>query len=196
LIFIIQFSVSCAALGFPESSEKELIKDGWQFFLKHDNETIFLAESAGNCCGLENKITEGYNCEKLPCFDKTTPGNISNCDTCMSLIEDKLSSHFSYVGSIGLFFAFTEFIGMYIACRYRNMVDDGISTTAGAMWTIHHQSINYIMYEKASYIFWKPFYYFQDLRSWTLTFFSLRLLFQNQTVFGHQNLTIVWRNQN
>jgi len=133
LIFIIQFSVSCAALGFPESSEKELIKDGWQFFLKHDNETIFLAESAGNCCGLENKITEGYNCEKLPCFDKTTPGNISNCDTCMSLIEDKLSSHFSYVGSIGLFFAFTEFIGMYIACRYRNMVDDGISTTAGAM---------------------------------------------------------------
>nr|ALS04450.1 putative tetraspanin-31 [Acartia pacifica] len=131
LIFIIQFSVSCAALGVSKQTEKGLVEDGWNWFMEHEKETIFDAENTFDCCGLNN-VNAGYNCEKIPC-SVAQGGNFTSCPTCMDKIEDKLDEAFSYVGGLGLFFSLVELIGGFVACRYRNLVDpinSGISASA------------------------------------------------------------------
>jgi tetraspanin-13/31 len=125
LIFIIQFSVSCAALGVSEETEKQIVIDGWTSVQKYDNSTIKLAETTFNCCGLRDNST-GFECQELNCWP--------NCQPCMEAIEDKVNSAFRYVGGLGLFFSLTELIGGVVACRYRNLVapeNSGISGTGG-----------------------------------------------------------------
>jgi len=111
LIFIIQFSVSCAALGINADDEKALLRQGWA---QADNFTKFDAEKLFNCCGLDN-ITEGIRCDELNC------GN--TCSPCMDLIKEKINAAFNAAGTSGLIFSFTELIGGVMACRYRNLLD-------------------------------------------------------------------------
>jgi len=126
LIFIIQFSVSCAALSVSDETEKQIVIDGWISVQKYDNATIKLAEETFNCCGLKDNST-AFECHTLDCWpDKCLP--------CLTAIEGKVNSAFQYVGGLGLFFSFTELIGGVVACRYRNLVapeNSGISGTGG-----------------------------------------------------------------
>jgi len=121
LIFIIQFSVSCAALGINEKDERELLQAGWN---TSDNNTKFDAEKIFNCCGLNN-ITEGISCEKLPCSQGT-----STCDPCMAKITEKIDTAFDAAGVVGLLFSFTEFIGIWLAARFRNHKDPRANPSA------------------------------------------------------------------
>jgi len=122
LIFIIQFSVSCAALGINKIDETEILKKGWE---SADNNTKFDAETLFDCCGLNN-IEEGIKCENLACFagSGSSGSNVTNhCNPCMDKIVDKVDTAFNAAGGMGLFFSFTELIGGVIACRYRNLMD-------------------------------------------------------------------------
>lgn len=124
-IFIIQFSVSCAALSVSQETEKGLVIDGWTAVQKYDNSTIKLAEQTFICCGLQDNST-GFECNTLQCSP--------NCPPCMEAIEDKVNSAFRYVGGLGLFFSLTELIGGVVACRFRNLVapeNSGITGTGG-----------------------------------------------------------------
>jgi len=112
-IFIIQFSVSCAAVGINEEDEKTILIQGWN---KADNTTKFDAESIFNCCGLTNQTTEGVRCDELPCHK-------DGCSTCMDTIQEKINSAFNAAGGLGLFFSFTELIGGVVAYRFRNLMD-------------------------------------------------------------------------
>jgi len=126
LIFIIQFSVSCAALATSEETEKTLVQDGWN---KVSDDVKFSAEKIFNCCGLNlaDQNTTGYQCEELDCFKTKN----SDCQACFQTIEDKVGAAFNYIGGLGLFFSFTELIGGVVACRYRNLVDPVNSGLAG-----------------------------------------------------------------
>jgi len=119
-IFIIQFSVSCAAVGINEEDEKTILQQGWS---KADNSTKFDAEKIFNCCGLTNSTTEGVRCEELPCHQ-------SGCSTCMDTIQEKINSAFNAAGGLGLFFSFTEFIGIWLAVRFRNHKDPRANPSA------------------------------------------------------------------
>jgi len=115
LIFIIQFSVSCAALSTSEETEKKLVKDGWNTV---SNDVKFTAESIFNCCGL-NKADMNetqVRCKELECFKDS----IDSCKPCFEEIEDTVHAAFKKIGGLGLFFSLTEFIGMRVAARYRN----------------------------------------------------------------------------
>lgn len=125
-IFVIQFSVSCAALGISEDDEKEILIQGWKVAdngTKMDTQTIF------DCCGLKN-VTEGYKCEALHCAlpDK----DIKKCNPCMDKIQEKINAAFNAAGGLGLFFSFTELIGGIVACRYRNLMDPFATGSTGA----------------------------------------------------------------
>jgi len=126
LIFIIQFSVSCAALSTSEETEKKLVKDGWNTV---SNDVKFTAESIFNCCGL-NKADMNetqVRCKELECFKDS----IDSCKPCFEEIEDTVHAAFKKIGGLGLFFSLTELIGGVVACRYRNLVDPMNSGLAG-----------------------------------------------------------------
>lgn len=127
LIFLIQFSVSVAALSVKDEDQKTIIQAAWN---NAANSTKFDAEKAFHCCGLNN-FTEGVECSKIPDCKGTPMG----CPTCMQRIQDKTQAAFSVAGGLGLFFSFTEFVGGIIAFRYRNLMDPFATGAAGAAFS-------------------------------------------------------------
>jgi len=122
-IFIIQFSVSCAAIAVNEDDEKQILKKGWDSATdstKKDAERIF------DCCGLNN-VTEGIECQKYTVCGKQ---NATNCLPCMGKITEKVDAAFNAAGGLGLFFSFTEFVGIWLAMRYRNHKDPRANPSA------------------------------------------------------------------
>jgi len=124
-IFIIQFSVSCAAIAVNEDDEKEILKSGWN---NAPNSTKMDAETLFNCCGLED-VTEGVDCGTVTACGKQ---NITDCEPCLGKITEKVDAAFNAAGGLGLFFSFTELIGGVVACRYRNLMDPFATGPAGA----------------------------------------------------------------
>jgi len=124
-IFIIQFSVSCAAIAVNEDDEKQILTKGWN---SAPNTTKADAERIFDCCGL-NSVEEGIECQK---YTECGKQNKTNCLPCMGKITEKVDAAFNAAGGIGLFFSFTELIGGVVACRYRNLMDPFATGPAGA----------------------------------------------------------------
>jgi len=150
LIFLIQFSCSCAALAINETDEKMLIKTAWNTAAEKSPSLVVQAEQTFDCCGLginattneaylkpteddmkftiENKVFENYKDAK--CYHINGTKVPEGCFTCFSHINDKVNSGFNAAGGLGLFFSFTELIGGIVACRYRNLMDPFASSGA------------------------------------------------------------------
>jgi len=124
LIFLIQFSVSCAALAINEDDEKRIIQTAWQ---KSPDSLIIQAEQTFDCCGLgvmengtvyltpneadikwsiDHKVFDNYPSAK--CHHDAKGTTSQDCQTCFSLITDKVNSGFNGAGGLGLFFSFSE----------------------------------------------------------------------------------------
>jgi len=157
IIFLIQFSVSCAALAINKNDENKIIEAAWKKSASSSPSLIIQAEQTFDCCGLgldttadpqvttdptqadmqfsiDNNVFDRFpnakchhgpkNGTKIP----VPPG----CQTCYSLISDKVNSGFNGAGGLGLFFSFSELVGGLVAYRYRNMLDPFGSAPAGA----------------------------------------------------------------
>jgi len=151
LIFLIQFSCSCAALAINETDEKMLIKKAWNTAESKSPSLVVQAEQTFDCCGLginetsneiylkPNKHDQDFTVEHdvfknypdAKCFH-TGEEMKAECETCYSHITDKVNSGFNAAGGLGLFFSFTELFGGIVACRYRNLMDPFGSGPAGA----------------------------------------------------------------
>ncbi|XP_053323632.1 tetraspanin-13 [Spea bombifrons] len=118
LIFIIQFSVSCASLAINKSQRNELLEVGWN----HTQGAQHDIEKNLNCCGFNN-YTKDSSCA-APCFG--TP----ECPTCASIIERHAEEVLRIVGGIGFFFSFTEILGVWLTYRYRNQKDPRANPSA------------------------------------------------------------------
>jgi len=146
LIFLIQFSVSCAALAINEDDEKQIIFKAWKTAEDKSPSLVIQAEQTFDCCGVglnetysvytkpndhDIKFTDENNVfDGLPgktCFNHTSP----SCTTCFSHINNKVNSGFNAAGGLGLFFALTELIGGIVAARYRNQFDPLSAGLAG-----------------------------------------------------------------
>jgi len=152
LIFLIQFSCSCAALAINENDEKMLIKKAWTTAETKSPSLVIQAEQTFDCCGLginattdevyikpslddqkfttDNKVFEKY--PDADCWHEEGKPMKESCKTCYSHISDKVNSGFNVAGGLGLFFSFTELFGGIVACRYRNLLDPFASGPAGA----------------------------------------------------------------
>jgi len=142
-IFIIQFSCSCAALSVSEDDQRTILKEGWDVA---PNTLKKSAEQTFHCCGLginpngtyydhptkddhdwsmENKVfNEGEDCYE---YEENEP---KKCFTCHSTLQSKVNSGFHLAGGLGLFFSFPEFIGMWLAARFRNQKDPRLNPSA------------------------------------------------------------------
>jgi len=110
-IFVIQFSCSCAAIGFDTDAEMKAIKKVWD--AAGQNSTVITnAETLLNCCGWDDKDparTDDQTCGAVP--------------ACESVISQGVDKAFNGSGGLGLFFAFTEILGTVLAYRYRNLAN-------------------------------------------------------------------------
>jgi len=146
LIFLIQFSVSCAALAINEDDEKRIILKAWKTAEDKSPSLVVQAEQTFDCCGLgladnftvythpnehDMNFTDAHNVfdelKGKECFNHR---NNSDCTTCFSHINNKVDSGFNAAGGLGLFFALTEFIGVWFAARFRNLKDPRANPSA------------------------------------------------------------------
>lgn len=137
LIFLIQFSVSCAALAINEDDERKIVEQSWRAAYNSNNKSslILQAEQTFKCCGLKGSTVEDrmeVECEKVPdckVVNATVPPSWS-CSTCMEEIKDKVDKGFNGAGVVGLLFSFTEFIGVWLTARFRNQKDPRANPSA------------------------------------------------------------------
>jgi len=144
LIFLIQFSCSCAALAINEHDEKMLIKKAWTSAETNSVSLVIQAEQTFDCCGLgidiktdkvyqkptpediewttKNKVFD--NRPDAMCYHQGNSTMKEDCQTCFSIITDKVNSGFNAAGGLGLFFSFTELFGVICTHKYRLYIRD------------------------------------------------------------------------
>jgi len=136
LLFIIQFSTSIACLAVTESQVNEAIEKVWKQ-QGSGNEIVQNAESSFACCGwdkstvvVNNSTDVNYtaclqhnNCNPPGTKLNSTGINSNICYYCSDAIPPVSSSVLEATGGIGLFFSFTEMLGVWLAVRFRNQKD-------------------------------------------------------------------------
>lgn len=120
-IFIIQFSVSCAAIGVNEDQEMTAIEKVWNKTISNEatRSAIIDAEKVLNCCDWDlDQRAVNSTCSLIPGCEQE-----GSCLTCEPVIREAVDSAFNGSGGVGLFFAFTEILGAVLAYRYRNLAN-------------------------------------------------------------------------
>ncbi|XP_061442879.1 tetraspanin-13 [Rhineura floridana] len=118
LVFIIQFSVSCACLTLNKEQQSKLLEVGWN----NANSTKQDIERNLNCCGF-NSVSEADTCS-ADCV------KLQTCVSCAPIIKEYSGKVLRFVGGIGLFFSFTEILGVWLTFRYRNQKDPRANPSA------------------------------------------------------------------
>ncbi|VDM70613.1 unnamed protein product [Strongylus vulgaris] len=119
-VFIIQFIVAVVCLGnVSEDSLEELVTSGWT---RSDNAVRWDAQKAFTCCGLDHEDMLKQDCRKLPCWN--------SCEPCLPVIVEATSNNLARVGLLGLFFSFSEVIGVWLTYQFRNTRDPNIDPDA------------------------------------------------------------------
>lgn len=113
LVFVVQFSVSCACLAINKDQQNQLLEIGWN----KSEATHADVETTLNCCGF-SYVNPNGTCA-ASCFHKQP----LSCTSCSHIIEQYAGDVLRFVGSIGLFFSFTEIFGVWLSHRYRNLKD-------------------------------------------------------------------------
>jgi tetraspanin-13/31 len=158
VIFVIQFSVACACIGFTEKQEQDLAKKAWDT-AKKNNEMglIHHLEVFFQCCGYDDadqqNLTTGeiiVCTDNIPACRSPTTASIATtasanstsagerrkreapteCFTCKEFIDIKIDKGFNAVGGLGLFFALTELVILVITYRFRKQIQDSTQQIA------------------------------------------------------------------
>ncbi|KAG5194371.1 hypothetical protein JEQ12_013168 [Ovis aries] len=108
LVFIVQFSVSCACLALNQEQQAQLLEVGWN-----------------NTASARNDIQRNLNCCGASCVKSSHP-----CSPCAPIIGRYAGEVLRFVGGIGLFFSFTEILGVWLTYRYRNQKDPRANPSA------------------------------------------------------------------
>ncbi|TRY66652.1 hypothetical protein DNTS_007990 [Danionella cerebrum] len=96
----------------------QLLEVGWNNSLTTQRDI----EKSLNCCGFSH-MEVNASCP-APCFQYST------CSTCAAKIQEHAGEVLRFVGGIGLFFSFTEILGVWLTYRYRNQKDPRANPSA------------------------------------------------------------------
>ncbi|XP_075683888.1 tetraspanin-13 isoform X1 [Rhinoderma darwinii] len=118
LVFVVQFSVSCASLALNREQQDQLLEVGWN----HTATARSDIEKNFNCCGF-HVFDKNESCDAA-CYAS------HNCQTCGYIIEEHAEDVLRVVGGIGFFFSFTEILGVWLTYRYRNQKDPRANPSA------------------------------------------------------------------
>ncbi|NXI38447.1 TSN31 protein, partial [Galbula dea] len=126
LVFIFQFGVSCSCLAIDRSRQEGLFSSAWPLL---SNKTKLELEQRLDCCGLLNRISN-QTPPQQKC--KTLLGRDAHakCLTCGEKMLQHSDEALKILGGVGLFFSFTEILGVWLAMRYRNQKDPRANPSA------------------------------------------------------------------
>lgn len=113
IVFIVQFCISCACLALNKDQQNHLLEVGWN----KSEVTQQDIEKTLNCCGY-SKVDYNGTCA-ASCFKDSS----QSCSTCSNIILEYSGDVLRFVGGIGLFFSFTEILGVWLTYRFRNIKD-------------------------------------------------------------------------
>ncbi|TRY66780.1 hypothetical protein DNTS_009572 [Danionella cerebrum] len=126
IVFLFQFGVSCSCLAMNQGQQEKLLQSSWRIM---SNDTRISLEKKLDCCGLFNSPLNQMDfksdlalCE-APCIQKS-------CVTCGLKMLQHSSEALKILGGVGLFFSFTEILGVWLAMRYRNQKDPRANPSA------------------------------------------------------------------
>ncbi|XP_043545757.1 tetraspanin-13a [Chiloscyllium plagiosum] len=118
LVFVVQFSISCASLALNENQQNHFLEVGWNKSV----ETRGDVEVYLNCCGF-NEANLNETC-KAHC------AAANECHLCGPILKTYAGEVLRFVGGVGLFFSFTEILGVWLTHRYRNQKDPRANPSA------------------------------------------------------------------
>ncbi|XP_028824861.1 tetraspanin-31-like [Denticeps clupeoides] len=124
IVFLFQFGVSCSCLAMNENQQLKLLNSTWELMA---NSTRDL-ESKLDCCGLLKTPQAQYEKDWAACPAECKPKG--SCSTCGTLMLQHASEALRILGGVGLFFSFTEILGVWLAMRYRNQKDPAANPSA------------------------------------------------------------------
>ncbi|NWY08169.1 TSN31 protein, partial [Nothoprocta ornata] len=116
LVFIFQFGVSCSCLAINRSRQEGLFSSTWPFL---SNKTKTELEKNLDCCGLLNSTADFHTFQAE-----------FGCLTCGEKMLQHSDEALKILGGVGLFFSFTEILGVWLAMRYRNQKDPRANPSA------------------------------------------------------------------
>ncbi|XP_026855357.1 tetraspanin-13a isoform X2 [Electrophorus electricus] len=111
MVFIVQFSVSCACLAVKKEQQMKILEIGWN---KSKAMQTGLEETL-NCCDFA-QVNYNRTCEAV-CFRS------QQCEPCSVKLQAHVEDALNVVGGVSLFFSFTEILGVWLSYRYRNQKD-------------------------------------------------------------------------
>ncbi|XP_038161122.1 tetraspanin-13-like [Cyprinodon tularosa] len=112
LVFVLQFSISCACLALNSDQQNQLLEVGWN----KSETTQKDVEKTLNCCGFSAVNLNSSCAAKCSTSHET-------CSPCSSILQSYAGEVLRFVGGIGLFFSFTEVLGVWLTHKYRNLKD-------------------------------------------------------------------------
>ncbi|XP_061123285.1 tetraspanin-13b isoform X2 [Syngnathus typhle] len=118
MVFIVQFSVSSACLAINKEQQDHLLEVGWN----NSRSTQKDVEKTLNCCGFR-QVDLNATC-RAACFPN------HSCLPCADKIQEHADEVLRFVGGTGLFFSFTEMVGVWLTYRYRNQKDPRANPSA------------------------------------------------------------------
>lgn len=127
IVFLFQFGISCSCLAMNRGQQETLLNSAWGIM---ENKTKGDLETQLNCCGLFNttgklqQFNQDLGSCRAPC---TTKGG---CVPCGTKMLDHATEALKILGGVGLFFSFTEILGVWLAVRYRNQKDPRANPSA------------------------------------------------------------------
>ncbi|XP_026315566.1 tetraspanin-13 isoform X2 [Hyposmocoma kahamanoa] len=133
LLFLVQFSVACACLAVNSDQQEMLARQGWK---KVNMDVRGQIQERFQCCSFDKRLANSTgeyptcnDVDKICCHD----GKITEdcwCQPCMQKLKETIDYAFKLCGGIGLFFSFTEFLGVWLTVRYRNQKDPRANPSA------------------------------------------------------------------
>ncbi|KAG5836280.1 tetraspanin-31 [Anguilla anguilla] len=127
LVFLFQFGVSCSCLAMNRGQQEKLLNTTWDMM---SNDTKKSLEQQLDCCGLVNSTLsqEQFKVDVQLC---TAPCKTNGkCLTCGDKMLQHSAEALKILGGVGLFFSFTEILGVWLAVRYRNQKDPRANPSA------------------------------------------------------------------
>ncbi|KAM4571432.1 tetraspanin-31 [Fundulus diaphanus] len=127
IVFLFQFGVSCSCLAMNRGQQVVLLNSTWGML---ENTTKTDLESQLNCCGLLN-VTNSLQQFKADVDGCLAPcKKLGNCTSCGDLMLNHATEALKILGGVGLFFSFSEILGVWLAVRYRNQKDPRANPSA------------------------------------------------------------------
>ncbi|XP_033987724.1 tetraspanin-31 [Trematomus bernacchii] len=127
IVFLFQFGVSCSCLAMNRGQQETLLNSTWGML---ENKTKTDLEGQLNCCGLLNYTSTHFQFEQdllnCPALCKRN----TSCFTCGDKMLNHATEALKILGGVGLFFSFTEILGVWLAVRYRNQKDPRANPSA------------------------------------------------------------------